>query len=289
MLLNSTESDNILYNLKDWKLYLHNSIPTVLSFVLDVIIAVLVLFIGGKIIKWILKILRKALDKSKADDGVTSFVCSLVKWLLYAVLIMIILSQFGLTTGSVVAVLGSLGLTLGLSLQGSLSNFAGGVLILLLKPFVVGDYIIENASGLEGTVKEITIFYTKLTTFDNREVSVPNGNLSNSSIVNVTKNPKRRVDVSVSVAYSTDLKHAKTVLLETAKAMPNLLPEEPIDVFASEFEESGIMMKVRIWVKTEDYWESKWALTEAVKEAFDRENIIIPFPQMDIFIKQSKN
>ena len=266
--------------------YFKNSIPFLLSFAIQVVVAILILLIGGKIIKWVVKLVRKSLERSRIEESVSGFLGSLIKYALYFVLIMVILSQFGLTTGSVVAVLGSAGLTLGLSFQGSLSNFAGGVLILLLKPFKIGDYIMEKATGLEGTVNDITIFYTKLTTVDNKEVYVPNGTLSNTSIVNLTRNPTRRVEIKVSVDYHTDLKKARAILENVARKHELVLKEEPIVAFVSELGDSGIDMELRAWSQTENYWQVKWDLTENVKSALEEGGITIPFPQLDVKIKQ---
>lgn len=262
--------------------YLQGMVPSLLGFLVQVIVAILVLLIGSRIIKFLLKLIKKSLDRSKVETGVVTFLCSLVKYSLYFILAMIILAQFGVTTSSVVAVLGSAGLTLGLALQGSLSNFAGGVLILLLKPFVVGDYIIDGATGQEGTVSSITIFYTKLLTFDNRMILIPNGTLSNSSITNVSHMEKRRIDLVIGVSYEADLAKTKQVLTEVVQKEPNRLADEPVDIYVSELADSSVQMGVRIWVKTEDYWPTKWKLTEDIKNALDANDISIPFPQMDI-------
>lgn len=262
--------------------YLEGMVPSLLSFLVQVVVAIIVLLIGSRIIKFLLKLIRKSLDRSKVEAGVVTFLCSLVKYSLYFVLAMIILAQFGVTTSSVVAVLGSAGLTLGLALQGSLSNFAGGVLILLLKPFVVGDYIIDGATGQEGTVSSITIFYTKLLTVDNRMIMIPNGSLSNSSITNVTHMEKRRIDLVIGVSYEADLAKTKQVLSEVAQHEASRLPDEPVDVYVAELADSSVQMGVRIWVKTEDYWPTKWKLTEDIKNALDANDISIPFPQMDV-------
>lgn len=262
--------------------YLEGMVPSLLSFLVQVVVAIIVLLIGSRIIKFLLKLVRKSLDRSKVEAGVVTFLCSLVKYSLYFVLAMIILAQFGVTTSSVVAVLGSAGLTLGLALQGSLSNFAGGVLILLLKPFVVGDYIIDGATGQEGTVSSITIFYTKLLTVDNRIIMIPNGSLSNSSITNVTHMEKRRIDLVIGVSYEADLAKTKQVLTEVVQKEPNRLADEPVDIYVSELADSSVQMGVRIWVKTEDYWPTKWKLTEDIKNALDANDISIPFPQMDV-------
>lgn len=262
--------------------YLEGMVPSLLSFLVQVVVAIIVLLIGSRIIKFLLKLIRKSLDRSKVEAGVVTFLCSLVKYSLYFVLAMIILAQFGVTTSSVVAVLGSAGLTLGLALQGSLSNFAGGVLILLLKPFVVGDYIIDGATGQEGTVSSITIFYTKLLTVDNRMIMIPNGSLSNSSITNVTHMEKRRIDIVIGVSYEADLAKTKQVLSEVAQHEASRLPDEPVDVYVAELADSSVQMGVRVWVKTEDYWPTKWKLTEDIKNALDANDISIPFPQMDV-------
>lgn len=268
--------------------YLEGMVPSLLSFLVQVIVAIIVLLIGSRIIKFLLKLIRKSLDRSKVEAGVVTFLCSLVKYSLYFVLAMIILAQFGVTTSSVVAVLGSAGLTLGLALQGSLSNFAGGVLILLLKPFVVGDYIIDGATGQEGTVSSITIFYTKLLTVDNRMILIPNGTLSNSSITNVTHMEKRRIDLLIGVSYEANLAKTKQVLLDVVKSEDKILPGEPVDVYVSELADSSVQMGVRAWVKTEDYWPIRWKMTEDIKNALDANGISIPYPQMDVTVAMQK-
>lgn len=268
--------------------YLEGMVSSLLSFLVQVVVAIIVLLIGSRIIKFLLKLIRKSLDRSKVEAGVVTFLCSLVKYSLYFVLAMIILAQFGVTTSSVVAVLGSAGLTLGLALQGSLSNFAGGVLILLLKPFVVGDYIIDGVTGQEGTVSSITIFYTKLLTIDNRMILIPNGTLSNSSITNVTHMEKRRIDLLIGVSYEANLAKTKQVLLDVVKSEDKILPGEPVDVYVSELADSSVQMGVRAWVKTEDYWPIRWKMTEDIKNALDANGISIPYPQMDVTVAMQK-
>lgn len=267
--------------------YFEGLMPSVLSFLLQLAVTVLILFVGSRIIKWIVRFVRRSLDKSRAEAGVVTFLCSLIRYMLYFVLVMIVLSQFGVTTSSVVAVLGSAGLTLGLALQGSLSNFAGGVLILLLKPFVVGDYILDNGSGLEGTVSEVSIFYTKLLTVDNKVIAIPNGSLSNTSITNYSHMDRRRVDLAVGVAYETNLAQAKTVLRGVVDAESGVLSDEPADIFVSELAESCVKLGVRVWVKTQDYWPVRWRLLENIKGALDESGIEIPFPQMDVHMREN--
>lgn len=267
--------------------YFKNMLPDLLSFLVQLVIAVAILLVGIKVIGAIVKMLRKTMEKGSTETGVITFLCSLVKYALYFVLCMIILSQFGVTTGSVVAVLGSAGLTVGFALQGSLQNFAGGVLILLLKPFAVGDYIIDNGSGDEGTVSAITIYYTKLLTIDNRMILIPNGSLSNSSITNVTGMEKRRVDIVVGVAYESDLAKVKKVLEQVVASEPAVLTEEAKDVFVSELADSSVNMGIHVWVKTSDYWTAKWRMTENIKNALDENGISIPYPQLDVQVKNS--
>ena len=266
--------------------YMTDSLPKLLDFAIDVILAIVVFAIGTKVIKWLVKIVKNSMVRANVEQGVLTFIGSLLKYVLYFVLVLVILSQFGVTASSVIAVLGSAGLTVGLALQGSLSNFAGGVLILLLKPFVVGDYIIENADKQEGTVAEITIFYTKLLTVDNKAIMLPNGTLSNSSIVNVTAMKKRRLDLLFGVAYDSDIQRVKEILNRVAIGDEAVLKDETANVFVSELKDSCIEMGARCWVKTDDYWTAKWRITENVKLEFDKAGISIPFPQMEITVKK---
>lgn len=266
--------------------YLENLIPDLLAFALQVVIAIVIYVIGAKIIKYVLKLVRRSMDRAGADEGVKQFLGTLIKYALYLLLITIILNLFGIATTSVVAVLGSIGVAAGLALQGSLSNMAGGVLILLLKPFRVGDYIIEDSNKNEGTVAEISIFYTKLVTVDNRVIMIPNGTLANSSMTNVSRMTKRRIDLIIGVAYESDIKQVKEILKNVAEAEEARLPEEEISIFVSELADSSVNMGVRIWVATEDYWPAKWHLTENIKIALDEHQISIPYPQLDVQIKQ---
>lgn len=266
--------------------YMDEALPKLLDLAVNVLFAVLLLLIGGKVIKWLVKLLKTSMERTNAEQGVVTFVASLCKYALYFVLVLMVLSNFGITASSVIAVLGSAGLTLGLALQGSLSNFAGGVLILLLKPFVVGDYIIENSGKQEGTVSEITIFYTKLLTTDNKAVMIPNGTLSNSSIINVTAMKKRRLDLKFSIAYDSDIATVKKILERIVTTDEAVLKEDDTNVFVSDLLDSSIEMGVRCWVKKEDYWTTKWRMVENVKLEFDANGISIPFPQMDVNVKK---
>ena len=266
--------------------WLEGLVPDLLNFALQVVIALVVYVIGGKIIKLILKMLSRGMERRGTDEGVKQFLLPLVKYSLYVILIFIIMGLFGIATTSAVAVLGSAGVAVGLALQGSLSNFAGGVLILLLKPFRVGDYIVEHSGGKEGTVTEISIFYTKLLSADNKMILVPNGTLANCIVTNVSGMEKRRVDVEVGIAYEADIRTAKEVLKKVAAEDEARLKEEEPVVFVDSLGDSSVNMGVRIWVAAENYWSTKWRLTENVKYALDEAGISIPYPQMDVQIKQ---
>ena len=245
------------------------------------IIAFLIYFIGKKVVKWLLKILNKFFDKSSMDEGVSKFLMSIIKIALYGILFICVIGKLGIPTSSFIALVGSAGVTIGLALQGSLANFAGGILILILKPFRVGDYIVAN--GLEGTVTGIDIFYTKLLTVDNRFIVIPNGTLSNTNIVNATNEEVRRLDLLIEVDYSENMKHVKEVLYRLASHHELALQEDHnIDVYVNSFEASAIQMGLRVWVKTDDYWKLKWELMEQIKETFEEENITIPYNHLDV-------
>ena len=282
----STEVEEFVQNPGVVKTYLDKYTPAVIGFLVQIIVAIIVLLVGIKIIKSVVKVIKKGFDRSHIDDGVGTFLTSLIKYALYFILVMAILSSFGIATGSIVAVLGSAGLTIGMALQGSLSNFAGGVLILLLKPFVLGHYIIDDTTGEEGTVSNISIFYTRLKTIDNKVVLIPNGKLSDSCITNVSMMEKRRIDIYVTVSYSADLQKTKNVLNNVAISQVLRLEGEPIDIFVSELKDSAVEMGIRVWAKNEDYWTLKWKMTEDIKNALDANHIEIPFPQLDVNLKK---
>ena len=199
-----------------------------------------------------------------------------------------IMSQLGIETTSFIAVMTSASLAIGLAFQGSLSNFAGGVLLLIMKPFKVGDYIIEAAGGREGTVERIDISYTTLITPDNRKIIIPNGGLSNSSLINVTSLPKRRVDFSIGISYSSDIALAKRILEEIGKEHELVLDNEEIFVFVQELADSSVVMGLRVWCSTNDYWTVKFDVNERIKNRFDEEGIEIPFNQLVVHMEQSE-
>lgn len=265
--------------------YMNNKIPELIDFAFSVLLALLVFAIGAKLIGWIRKVVKRSLARSGVDKGVEQFVDSMLKFGLYALLLFSIGTNFGLDTASVAAVLASGGVAIGLALQGSLSNFAGGVLILLLKPFVVGDYIIEDTNKCEGTVKEIQIFYTKLVTMDNKTVIIPNGALANNSLTNVTAQNKRKLDLKVDISYEADLKKAKELLERLLKEDAGVMQDEEMQVFVDSLGSSSVVLGMRAWVKTGEYWTTRWRLLENVKLTFDENGIEIPYQQVTVHVE----
>lgn len=264
-----------------------NGLPEkALNLGIRVVLAILFFFIGTQLIKLIRKIVKKSMHRAGAELGAIQFVDSFIKSALYVLLVLLLASSFGVDAASIVAILGSAGVAIGLAIQGSLSNLAGGVLILMLKPFKVGDYIQESATGKEGTVTEIQIFYTKLLTVDNKTVVLPNGTLANHSLVNVTAQKERRLDISVGVSYKTDLKIAKEVLSEVIEKDEYALRDKEKLVFVDQLADSAVIIGVRCWFKQEDFWSGKWRITENCKLALDRAGIEIPFNQMDVHLEK---
>ena len=250
---------------------------------LRILEALVIFLIGRKLISVIVNFLNKALEKAGLDVGLVRFLCTLARGALFILLAFIIIGELGFNTASILAVLGSAALAVGLSLQGSLANFAGSVLILVTRPFRVGDYIIS--SGGEGTVRDIGLVFTEIQTPDNRQITLPNGALANSPITNITAHPTRRVDISVGISYDADLKKAKDIILETVQKNSYVLKEEPVAVFVDSLGDSDVCLACGSWVNTGDYLAAKRALTEEIKLAFDREGIEIPFPQMDVHMR----
>lgn len=249
-----------------------------------ILLALVFFLIGVQVIKIIRKIIKKSMLRASADKGAMQFVDSFVKAALYILLVFMIATSFGVDAASIVALVGSAGVAIGLAVQGSLSNLAGGVLLLMLKPFKVGDYIVDS-TGHEGTVEEIQIFYTKLATPDNKVIVLPNGTLSNNSLVNVTAAKMRRMDVVVGISYNADIKKAREVLMKVLENDEAVLKDREMLVFVDALADSSVNLGVRCWFKNDDFWPGKWRVTENCKYALDRAGIEIPFPQMDVHMK----
>ncbi len=253
-----------------------------LSYAPRVIGAILVLILGLFIIGWIGRILDRRMEKRDMDLSLRHFLVSFVKILLKVMLVITAISMIGVQMTSFIAVLGAAGLAVGLALQGSLANFAGGVLILVFKPFKVGDMI--EAQGHLGKVAMIQVFNTILKTPDNKTIIIPNGGLSNGSIVNYTTEPERRVDLVFGIGYGDDIKKAKEVLGNVVKKHKKILKKPEPQIVVGELGDSSVNFKVRVWAKGEDYWDVYFEMTEAVKNEFDKNKISIPFPQRDVHL-----
>lgn len=265
-----------------WKEMFERYVPVVCDYLLRIALVLVIFFVGRKLIKKIVSLCDQALKRHGMEVTVRRFFCNVINALGYICMLGILLQTVGLTATSLTALVASTGVAVGLALQGSLSNFAGGVLILLMKPFVIGDYIVQG--NTEGTVKEIGLVYTELITADNRLIVIPNGTLIDSSIVNVTATGKRRLELSVGIGYKSDLKKAKEVLIRLGENDPARDPENPVNVFVSELAESSVNLGLHVWVSSSEYWNAKWRLTENIKMAFDEEGIEIPFKQVEISV-----
>lgn len=265
----------ILETLKGW-------IPGLVAFGYRLLVVILILVIGSRIIKFISNMLKRSFTRMDMEISLRKFLISLIEAGMYSILIFMAADKLGFNSASIIAVLGSAGLALGLALQGSLANFAGGVLILLMKPFKVDDYIITDSG--EGTVTAIGLVYTTLRTVDNKVIVVPNGNLSNAPLTNVTAQDKRRVDILVGISYQSDLKKAKEIVEDTFKRHPLVLLDEEVIVFVDSLAESSVNIGGRGWTATGDYWTVKWSVMETIKLAFDEAGIEIPYNQLDVHV-----
>lgn len=264
--------------------YFSGHLPGFAELIVKIVICALIYVIGKKLIAKLVRVVRAMLDKSHVSPGAATFVVSMLKIILYLTLILGIAMQFGLKESSVAALVASGGVAIGLALQGGLSNLAGGFLILLFQPFQIGDYILTQ--GQEGTVQKIEILYTTLHTVDNRKVIVPNGNLANNVIVNVTAADRRKLEITVGISYEDSIQTAKAVLQRLLTEHPLVLHDQEAQVFVAELGESSVVLGVRCWVKTDQYFPVLWQLNEQIKEAFDEAGIHIPYPQMDVHMKQ---
>lgn len=262
--------------------FVQDHIPNLIAYGIRILIALVIFMIGRFLIKWIRKRVRHSFDRTNADKGVAQFTDSMLKFGLYLLLILAVAANLGIELSSITVLFAGAGVGVTLALQESLSNFAGGVLILLLKPFVVGDYIIEDNGKNEGTVKEIQIFYTKLTTIDNKTVVIPNGTLANHSLTNVTARDERQLDLKIGISYESDLKKAKQILERMLSENENIIKDEDTNVFVDSLGDSSVVLGIRAWVKTEEYWKTRWGLLEEIKLTFDEEGITIPYNQITV-------
>ena len=252
------------------------------GFGMDLLVAAVILGIGFKITGAVRRMAERSFARMEMELSLRKFLLSLIQALMYGLLIFMAAERIGIQSSSIIALLGSAGVTLGLALQGSLSNFAGGVLILLVRPFKVGDYIVSEYG--EGTVAAIGLVYTTLNTVDNKTVVIPNGSLSNSPITNATAEDFRRLDLTVGIGYQSDLRKSKEILLDIYTSHPCILKDRPIQVFVDQLAASSVVIGGRGWTATGDYWQTRWDITEEIKLRFDEAGIQIPFNQLDVHV-----
>lgn len=268
-------------NINELLQYLSNA---VMEYGPKLIGAIVVYIIGSIIIKKIIKVFGNMLDKRDTDASLRPFLKSIVSVILTVLLAISVLSMLGVAMTSFIAILGAAGLAVGMALSGTLQNFAGGVMILLFKPFNVGDFI--DAQGHKGTVKEIQIFNTILTDLDNKTIIIPNGGLSTNSMVNYSTEPIRRVDISVGIAYGETVEKSRKVLDELAKSDKRVLSDPSPFIGVTELADSSVNLTFRIWVKSDDYWGVYFDMNENVYNTFNKAGVQIPFPQMDIHLQK---
>ena len=278
--------EDISENIKSGALqtYLDELPDKLIAMGVKVLLTFIIIIVGIKLINMLRKTVRKALEKINVEKGVVQFTDSLIKAVLTILLVLWAAVNFGVEATSIAALISSVSIAIGLALQGSLSNFAGGILILLLKPFKVGDYIKEDTHSNEGTVKEISLFYTKLLSYDNKTIVLPNGILANSSMVNFSDEGKRRLDLRVSISYKADIKKAKDVIMDVIDKCDMVLDDLQKIVFVAELDNSGVILGIRCFANADQYFKTRWSLLEDIKYALDENNIEIPYPQLDVHL-----
>lgn len=268
----------------EWQTVWENFLHGLTSFLGNLGLAVLIFFGGWFLAKLAAKLTKKAISKGKVDALVASFVGSLVKALVLVVAAVSAVAQLGINITSMIAALGAAGLTASFALQGSLSNLVSGMQIIFTKPFKMGDYL--SFGTYEGTVKRIEILSTTLSTFDNKEVVIPNSMITSDVVVNFTSSGTRRLDLSYGISYQADIKRAKELLRELVDGDPRIMTDPVPLIAVGELKDSSVTVVAKFWCKQEDYWPIYYSMQEAVKETFDREGISIPYPQLDVHLSQ---
>lgn len=285
----STESidieESLVNGVAEAEKWFSNNSDLIVQYGVNIISALLILFIGNIVVKMVANSVAKLLKSKNMDNAVVEFVHGLVRYLLFVIVLIAALGRIGVQTASVVAVIGAAGLAIGLALQGSLSNFAAGVLIVAFRPFKSGDYV--EVAGVAGNVASIQIFQTVLTTPDNKMVVVPNAGVINGPITNYSRHDKRRVDMVIGVAYNADLQLTKRVIREALEKDERILKDPDITIGVLELADSSVNFVVRPWCKTEDYWSVYFESHQAIKEALDAAGIEIPFPQLDLHMDKA--
>jgi small conductance mechanosensitive channel len=268
----------------DWEKLFGELQTTGVDLGLNLLAAVVIFYVGRFVARMLTKGVRKVMEGQSVDPILVSFVTSLVQWGLMAFVIIAAITKLGVQTASLVALIGAAGLAVGLALQGSLANFAAGVLIVLFRPYRVGDYV--EAAGVAGSVVQVQVLTTILRTPDNKEIIIPNGQIMSSIITNYNANPTRRIDLVFGVSYSDDLDKVRKIVEDLVAAESRILKDPECQIAVSELADSSVNFVVRPWSKTDDYWSVRFDLIEAVKKRFDKEGISIPFPQRDVHVYQ---
>ena len=263
---------------KDYEQHLEQLISLLWEVLPNLVTAMITAFVGWWVIRLVDIAVAKFFERKDYDRTLEQFLEDFISISLKVILLVMVITQLGVETSSLIAMLGAAGLALGLALQGSLSNFAGGILILIFKPFKVGDFI--SAQGVEGTVNKITVFNTKLTTFSNQAVIIPNGNLSNDKIINFSSEPLRRENLIIGISYSSNIQKAREVVLQLCEADERILKEEEKmpAVLVHELADSSVNLAIRYWANTDVFWPTRFDMIENIKRRFDEEGIEIPFP-----------
>ena len=263
--------------LENYQEYIDKAVMWGIGILPNLVMAIIIFFVGFWVIKFINKMVRRFFAKKDYDETLESFLQSFISITLKALLFVLVVTQLGVKTSSLVAIIGAAGLAIGLALQGSLANFAGGVLILIFKPFKVGDFI--SAQGIDGTVKEISIFNTKLSTFGNQIAILPNGQLSNGNIINYNMESTRRDKIDVGIGYGSNIKEAKEILLQICAENPNINTEPAPEVYVGALGDSSVNLTLRFWANNDVFWPAHFYVIEQTKLRFDAAGIEIPFPQ----------
>ena len=268
--------------LNDFQSFFGKFMDKIIGFLPSLIGAIIVLFVGVWICRLIRKFVRRLMIARSVDITIQNFVNELLRWVLYIILFLTVIQKVGVPVSSFLGALAAAGVAIGLALQGSLSNFAGGIMLLILKPFRIGDSI--EVKGHLGTVERIGMFYTTIIKFGNERVIIPNGPLFSDNIINYSQNPTRRDNIIVGIGYGSDLKKAKEILYSLTQSCPTALQDPAPVVYVNELADSSVNFTLRVWSKTEHYWDTHFYLIEQIKLTFDKEGIEIPFPQRDVHI-----
>ena len=258
----------------------------VIPWAINITMAIVVFIIGRMVVGFVVRLVNKLMKRSKMDEILVNFICSILNAVLLLFVVVAALDQLGVNTTSLIALMGAAGLAVGLALQNSLQNFAAGVMLIVFRPFKAGDFV--EAGGTTGIVENISIFSTMLKTLDNREVIVPNGNIYGSNITNFSARPTRRVDLMFGIGYGDDIRQAKDIMTKLVVEDERILKDPEPQIVVGELGDSSVNFHVRPWVKTADYWDVYFDLTEKVKLSFDEAGISIPYPQMDVHLGKAE-